>query len=318
MRHVPVLLEEVLYHTRLEPGMTVVDATFGRGGYTREIVRRIFPGGTLLAIDRDQKALDRGEKELDWKEILSDVREKEHIHFAHANYSQLDEVMQEYGLHQADAIVADLGISSEQLDDTERGISFLKEAPLDMRLDQSEDVPTAYFIVNTWDEKRLAKMFRENAQQEYAEQIASFLVEKRKKEPLRTTRDLVGAIEEVHAKTKPGIHVATKVFQALRMEVNKETDHLKLFLDKAITMLSPGGRLAVVSFHSGEDRVVKEVFRENARGCICPTTFPLCRCGRLPRIRICTKKPLTPSLEEIKKNNRSRSAKLRVVEKLPI
>ncbi|EKE25310.1 MAG: Ribosomal RNA small subunit methyltransferase H [uncultured bacterium] len=218
-------------------------------------------------------------------------------------------------MESVDGILADLGISSDQLED-ERGISFQKDAPLDMRMNLSEGM-TAADIVNTYSDKDLIRVLKEYGDEQYARSIVSSIMKRRVEKPFETTFELVEAIES----SVPGeyrrkkIHPATKTFQALRIEVNKELDSLKAFLFQAVDLLKPGGRMAVITFHSGEDAIVKHTFRENARGCICPPEFPVCLCGQKPLVKIITSKPIIPSEEEIQENPRARSSKLRVIEK---
>lgn len=316
--HVPVLWKQVLDEISPQSGDTVVDATLGSGGYTRSLCERVTPNGVMIAFDRDKKAIDDflKKKSLGVFPEMSGMTDEKNLFLIHANYSDIDIELSERNIFSVDGIVADLGISSDQLLDSEKGLSFLGEHPLDMRLDTQESVPTAYDIVNTWDEDSLARMFWKNSQEKHAHTIAQKIIEKRKKSLIRTTKDLSDIIESEIFRKHTKIHPATKVFQALRMEVNREEYHLKIFLEKAIRLLRVGARLAVVSFHSGEDRLVKECFRVHARGCICPSSFPLCRCNQKPQVQLVQKKPICPSEEEIRINPRSRSAKLRVVEKI--
>jgi 16S rRNA (cytosine1402-N4)-methyltransferase len=312
MKHIPVLLDEVLSYLQLQPGMTVVDATLGGGGYAREIVRRISPRGIFIGIDRDYEAILRVKSELEELGETLDVS----VYLVHRNYSEIQDVLRELGKKRVGGIVADLGFSSLQMDDGQRGLSFMKDGPLDMRFDRESDTETAEEIVNNRDVKELELIFREYGEEKYARNIARAIEEYRKGSLIATTKDLREIIENVVKRKKEKIHPATRVFQALRMEVNQEMHHLEKFLEASLDVLDICGRLSVVSFHSGEDKRVKMFFRENARGCICPKTFPMCRCGRLPRIKIITKKVIKPKEEEVRINVRSRSAKLRVAERL--
>jgi len=310
-KHVPVLLDEVLSYMCLQPGQTIVDATLGAGGYSRQVFNRIMPEGILVSLDRDKTAVEVFQKE------VANMKEKSLIHVVHQNFSQISEAVALLGIHTVDGIVADLGISSDQLEDKERGLSFQKDGPLDMRLDQTESSLTAADIINTYSEDDLTKLLRELGEERYARSIVRGILSQRAQQPFVRTEELVRCVEKcvpgVYRRGK--IHCATKVFMALRMEVNREIESLKIFLQKSLDLLQENGRLAVVTFHSIEDRIVKEFMRENARGCVCPSEFPVCQCGRKPKCSIVTAKPVLPSLSEVKENPRSRSAKLRVLKK---
>lgn len=314
--HKTVLMKETVEALNLEPGMVVVDATLGGGGHASEVLKKIGETGKLIAFDQDQKAIDRFEKKLSTQngnEVSSG--KNKNVLLIHDNFSMLKDRLTSIDIQSVDAILADLGISSDQLED-ERGISFQKNAPLDMRMNLSEGM-TAADIVNTYSDKDLIRILREYGDEQYARAITSSIIKRRLQKPFETTFELVEAIENAvpgEYKRKK-IHPATKTFQALRIEVNKELDSLKSFLSQAVEMLRSGARMAIITFHSGEDAIVKHTFRENARGCICPPEFPVCRCGNKPLVKIITTKPIAPSAEEIEENPRARSAKLRVVER---
>lgn len=316
IRHIPVLLEETVDGLGLRSGCTVVDVTLGSGGHSLEILKRILPDGLLIAMDRDALALDRFRTRLqsiDWaRQALLEGK----IQLFHKNYAEMDQVLTEAGVEGVDGIVADLGFSSDQMDDPARGLSFLQEGPLDMRLDQSEQF-TAERIVNSYSEESLTQVLRDYGDEKFAGRIARSIVSARDKQPLVTTLQLAEVVKQaIPAQKRFGkIHPATKTFQAIRIAVNHEPEHLRVFLPQAVSALKSGGRVAIISFHSGEDRIVKQVFRENAGGCICPPDFPVCRCEQKPRVRLVTKKPVAPSAEEIARNPRSRSARLRIAEK---
>lgn len=332
--HKPVLLKESIELLKLKPGMTVVDATLGGGGHSLEILKEIGARGRLVAIDQDENAIEN------FKRYLKP--EVGNIFLAKDNFSNLEKILGGQGIYphtkglwpaggvdkngaadfgvgvnRVDGILADLGYSSAQMEDESYGLSFLKEAELDMRLDKDRRL-TAKEIVNSYAEKDLERILREYGEEKFAKNIARAIGKKRKIGEIRTTKELVQVIEnavpEKYKRAK--IHPATRTFQALRIEVNQELENLEKFIPQAIKALSPGGRLAIISFHSLEDRIVKNIFRENARGCICPPDFPQCRCGNKPKVKIITKKPIAPDPEEIKENPRSRSAKLRICEKL--
>jgi 16S rRNA (cytosine1402-N4)-methyltransferase len=312
--HKSVMLEEAIEALNLKNGDVVVDATLGGGGHSLEIIKKILPDGKLIAIDQDQETIEKFEKFLDKLKIKP---KKESISLNHGNFSELKNILEKNGTSKVSAILADFGISSDQLEDTDRGFSFQKNARLDMRMNQ-EGKLSAWNVVNEYGEERLGEILREYGEEKFAYYIAKAITNARKKKSIDTTNELVEIIES----SVPGsyrrkkIHCATKSFQAIRMEVNKERENLNIFLGHAIEVLNKKGRLAVITFHSGEDRVVKNIFRENARGCICPKEFPVCRCDNTPSVMVITKKPISPSAEEIAINSRSRSAKLRIVEKI--
>ncbi len=312
-KHIPVLLQEVMDTILIKPKDNVVDATLGGGGYAREILRK---RGVLIAIDRDPDAVEAFRKALSQEKEFQSLCEGKDFHLVCGNYSQITEILDSLDIGKVQSIVADLGISSDQLADEKKGLSFSLEALLDMRLNSTESIQTASHIVNHWNKENLIRILRDNAQEFNAVSIVNAIIEARKKSVIRTTKELAEIIENSAQGHRKKIHPATKTFQALRMEVNAEMKHLEVFLNASIEKLESCGRLVVVSFHSGEDREVKRIFRTNARGCICPNEFPLCRCGYVPRIKILYKKPISPSEKEIQENPRSRSAKLRGVEKL--
>ena len=290
--HVPVLLEEVITYLLPYQDGIIVDATVGEGGHSKHILERVKPR-TLVAVDRDI-------------EILSVARERlagyENVVFIYGNYSKLPELLAKEGIERVDAVLMDLGISSYHLEDPERGFSFLEKGPLDMRLDRVGSSRTAYEILNEWSEKRLASIIKEYGEEPWARRIARRIVEMRKERPLKTTEDLVRAVKSaIPRKYWPKrIHVATRTFQAIRIAVNEELDHLKEALKAIVNLLNPGGRLIVISFHSLEDRIVKHSFR----------SFEKKGWGS-----VLTKKPLVPTEEEVERNPRARSAKMRVFEK---
>lgn len=321
--HKPVLLEESIEALNIKSGDTVVDATLGGGGHSGEILKGIMPGGVLIAIDADSKAIEK------FKVQSLKFKVDGKIFLINDNFSNLDKILVDLNINKVDAILADFGISSDQLEETDRGFSFQKDARLDMRMNQLPRITnqyeytngenlTAEKIVNSYSEEELIRIFQEYGEEKYAKSIAREIVKQRKIKPVKTTFDLVSVVSNsVPERYKhQKIHFATRVFQALRIEVNKELESIREFIPKAIEILDKKGRLAVITFHSGEDKIAKEIFRENTRGCICPSNFPVCRCGKQPVVKIITKKPVLPSADETKNNPRSRSAKLRVVEKI--
>jgi len=303
--HVPVMLEEVLASLELKPGMRVIDATLGGGGYTRAILEHIGRDGQLIALDWDEKAIQSFREQSDHDRALSEAFESGCLILVHTSYSRLMEVLQENGWDGADAIVADLGLSSDQLSDPSRGLSFQVDGPLDMRLNSDETARASQFLAE-WDEETLADLFQTYGDEPEAARIAKAVVEARRSSPLQTTtelRELIWA-NVVPARRRGKAHPATRVFQALRMAVNSERTHLERFLLALPSVLRPGGRAAIVTFHSGEDSLVKKLFQQEIR-------------SDKPCLKGVTKKPLVPTVVEIRSNPRSRSAKLRVVERLP-
>jgi 16S rRNA (cytosine1402-N4)-methyltransferase len=305
--HKTVLLEETIEALNLKPGMIVVDATLGGGGHSLKIIEKIGNAGTLIAIDQDIKAINK----------FTEIKKAENIYLINENFANLKNILAVLKIEKVDAILADLGISSDQLEDAERGISFQKDSPLDMRMNRARGI-TASEVLNTYEEKELERILKELADEKYAHSIAKNIVARRKEKPIIWTSELVEIIEHsvpsIYKRKK--IHYATKTFQALRIEVNRELESLGSFLSQAIEVLKPNGRLAIITFHSGEDSLVKYAFRENARGCICPPEFPVCQCHNKPVVKLVNRKPTVPKGSEIENNHRARSAKLRVIEKI--
>ncbi len=306
-KHVPVMMTEAIEMMNLRPGMVVVDATLGGGGYTQEIYKQIMPGGTLIACDQDVHAIERFKKHN--PEIAKN------IHIVHSNYSHIRKILKDHQIDSVDAIVADLGLSSDQIEETDRGFSFTSDAAIDMRMDQSQEL-SAYNVINNYERDELARVIYIYGDEKFSRRIADVICQSR---PVTSGKQLASVIasaipERMRRKSKT--HPATKTFQAIRIAVNDEFEHLKIFLTEGIDVLQKDGKFIVVSFHSGEDRLVKNIFRANARGCICSLDMPVCRCGHSPIVSVITKKILTPSSEEIESNPRARSAKLRAVRKL--
>jgi 16S rRNA (cytosine1402-N4)-methyltransferase len=312
-RHTPVLLAEVTQQLTLHDGSIFVDCTLGGAGHTKRIAQLIAPTGILVGIDQDDAALTAaadtlrlGQQELPTIVLLK------------GNFGDLDELLLEARVPYVDGFLMDLGVSSPQLDHVGRGFTYQEDAPLDMRMDPSSSQPTAADIVNTYSEAELARVIREYGEERWASRIAAFIVAARGAHPITTASDLVDVIKAAipASARRSGGHPARRTFQALRIEVNHELEQLERGVRSAIAWLAPQGRIAVISYHSLEDRIVRDIFAEHAQGCICPPDLPVCRCGREPVLRIITKRPITPSAEEIDRNPRSRSAKLRVAEKL--
>ncbi|MFH1264734.1 MAG: 16S rRNA (cytosine(1402)-N(4))-methyltransferase RsmH [Planctomycetota bacterium] len=292
--HVPVMLDEVLEHLRLRPGAVILDGTAGGGGHAAGILGRILPGGRLILLDRDREALER---------LMARFGRRGDVRYFHANFRHFDQALAEADEEPIDGALLDLGVSSLQLADAERGFSFDQPGPLDMRFDRSEG-PSAEEVVNRWNADRLAQIFHDYGDQPFSRRIARAIVESRRRRPIRRTDELA---EIVRAALPPAfrrrqrLHPATRVFQALRIAVNDELGSLETFLDNIFDYLKPGGRVVVIAFHSGEDRIVKIRFHEAARK---------------GRVRLPLAKPLTPTPEEVRTNPRSRSARMRVAERL--
>lgn len=318
--HIPVLLNEVLEYLALKPGQNIVDATLGGGGYTRVIIDKIKPNGKVLAVDLDADAIEYFKLQVLTSPSSSFEKEGNteapQITLAHGNFAYIDKIIRNHNFPAPDGIVADLGLSSFELE--HRGISFQTNQPLDMRFDLSQP-EDAKFILNNYDEKRLVKIFENYGEEKFARQIAHKVIGLRAKgEVIKHTNDLYQIIRE--ALPKPVKHKADdsarRIFQALRIEVNHELENLQEFLPKAFDLLVLGGRMVVVSFHSLEDRIVKQFFAGLAKGCVCPPDFPQCICGKNPRGKILTKKPVTANSRELAANSRSKPAKLRAIVKL--
>ena len=312
-RHTPVLLAEVTQQLTLHDGSIFVDCTLGGAGHTERITQLVAPTGIVVGIDQDDAALTAaadtlrlGQQELPTIVLLK------------GNFGNLDELLLEARVPYVDGFLMDLGVSSPQLDHVDRGFTYQEDAPLDMRMDPSTSQPTAADIVNTYSEAELTRIMREYGEERWASRIAAFIVAARGAHPFTTADQLVDVIKAAipAAARRTGGHPARRTFQALRIEVNHELEQLESGLRSAIAWLSPHGRIAVISYHSLEDRIVRDVFSENAQGCICPPDLPVCRCEQEPVLRIVTKRPIVPSAEEIDRNPRSRSAKLRVAERL--
>ena len=301
--HVPVLAEEVRECLAVRPGETVIDATFGAGGHAAILAADLRGKGKLIAIDRDPTARTYFER-LTSRATVS-------ARLLRGDFGVVLPQLADNGVR-ADAILLDLGVSSMQLDRPERGFSYAADAPLDMRMDPTQDV-SACDVVNTWSEKELATIFRRYGEERYARQIARAIVRRRRDRPFERTGELVDTIKSaIPAPARFGDgHPAKRVFQALRIAVNDELRALEEALPAALEMLRPGGRLAVISFHSLEDRIVKQFFREKERGCTCPPEFPICVCGHEPELRAVQRRPIRPGEDEIAANPRAASARLR-------
>ena len=305
--HKSVLLDECIEALNIRPDGIYVDGTLGRAGHSREIVQKLTTG-RLICIDRDMAAIDAAKERLaPWMDRVTLV---------HGNFADLGEVLQEMDVTGVDGMLFDLGVSSPQLDDASRGFSYMQDAPLDMRMDKSAAL-TAYEVVNNWSYEELRRILFEYGEERYAPAIAKAIVRARETRPVETTLELVDLIKGAMppAALREKQHPAKRSFQAIRIAVNGELDALPPMLKSATDALNPGGRLAVITFHSLEDRIVKRAMQDMARGCTCPPEFPVCVCGKKPKLKLLTRKPIVSGEAELEENPRARSAKLRVAEK---
>ncbi len=307
--HVSILLRESLDSLCIRPDGVYVDATLGGAGHSLEIAKRLTEGGRLIALDRDDMALENA------KDRLADVMDR--VTLVKSDFRNLDTALASCGATQVDGILFDLGVSSPQLDMAERGFSYMQDARLDMRMDQQQTL-SAYEVVNEWERSELRRILQEYGEERYAPQIAAAIDRERQKHPIETTTQLADIIRAAMppAARREKQHPAKRSFQAIRIAVNDELMAVEEAMDHAIDALAPGGRLAVITFHSLEDRIVKSAFRNAAQGCTCPKDFPVCVCGKKPKVKLVARKPMLPSMEEIAQNPRARSAKLRVCVKL--
>ncbi len=307
-RHTPVLLAEVTRYLSLHPGSIIVDTTLGGAGHARRIQDSIAPTGILVGIDQDDAALDAA---------AATLRLGQQSILLKGNFGELDRLLAQAGLAYVDGILFDLGVSSPQLDMAERGFSYERDAPLDMRMDQSQSLSAADVLAQ-YSESELARIFREYGEERWASRIAAFIVAARARRPVRCTSDLVKIIKDAipASARRTGPHPARRVFQALRIEVNAELEALERGLHAAVRWLRPGGRIVVISYHSLEDRLVKSTFSDLSGVCRCPSDLPECRCGRESVLRVITKKAVFPTAEEVRDNPRARSARLRAAERV--
>ena len=306
--HKSVLLKETVDSLCIRPDGIYVDGTLGGGGHAFEVCRRLGPGGRLIGIDQDQDAIAAA------SERLAPFGDRAVI--VRSNYRQIQDVLEGLQIGRVDGIYLDLGVSSCQLDTAERGFSYREDAPLDMRMDR-RNTQTAADLVNGCDESELYRIIRDYGEEKFAKNIAKHIVKARQEKPIETTGELTEIIKAaIPAKMRAtGGHPAKRTFQAIRIALNHELEVLDQSIDTMIQLLNPGGRLSIITFHSLEDRIVKNRFRENENPCICPPDFPVCVCGRVSRGRVITRKPILPSEEELEENKRAKSAKLRVFER---
>ena len=306
--HVSVLLDECLDGLNIRPDGIYVDGTLGGAGHSSQIAKRLTTG-RLIGIDRDQVALKAA------GERLAPYADK--VTLVHGNFCEIAQVLQNLGIPGVDGILLDLGVSSPQLDDGERGFSYMADAPLDMRMNR-QDALTAYDVVNTWSFEELRRILYDYGEERYAPRIAEAICRRREENPIKTTLELVDVIRGAMpaAALREKQHPAKRSFQAIRIAVNDELGSVEKVMADAVPCLNPGGRLAVITFHSLEDRIVKNAMADAAKGCTCPPNFPVCVCGKKPKVQLVNRKPITSTQEELDRNPRARSAKLRVCEKI--
>ena len=306
--HISVLLQECIDGLNIKPDGIYVDGTLGGAGHSSQIAARLTTG-RLIGIDRDPIALKAAGERL--------AKFGDRVTLVHSNFCEIPRVLDELGIEGVDGILLDLGVSSPQLDDGERGFSYMVDAPLDMRMNNG-DALTAETIVNTWSYEELRRILYDYGEERYAPQIANHICKRREVAPIKTTLELVDVIRSAMpaAALREKQHPAKRSFQAIRIAVNDELGAVRQVMDGAIPKLNPGGRLAIITFHSLEDRIVKNGMADASKGCTCPPNFPVCVCGKKPQVKLINRKPITASDEELEMNPRSRSAKLRVCEKL--
>ncbi|HEX21439.1 MAG TPA: 16S rRNA (cytosine(1402)-N(4))-methyltransferase RsmH [Actinobacteria bacterium] len=307
--HKPVLLAEVLQQLTCRRGSAIVDCTLGGAGHAEAILNLISPEGVLIGIDEDKAAIEAAKGRL--------ARFSQQTFIYKSNFAKLDDVLKQVDVGQVDGFLFDLGVSSAQLDQVDRGFSYNKDSPLDMRMDRSTQL-TAADIVNNYDKKELTKILHQYGEEKWAGRIGDFIVDRRRRQRIETSRELVEIIKAAipASARRHGGNPAKRTFQALRIEVNQELNNLKIALESAFKWLKPGGRLVVISYHSLEDRIVKKWLRQKATACVCPPEIPICVCGRQSELKILTPKLVRPTSKEIADNPRAKSAKMRVGGKL--
>ena len=308
-QHKSVLLQECIDALNIRPDGIYLDGTLGGAGHSSQIARRLTEGGRLIGVDRDRTALAAA------KERLAPYADR--VTLVHSNFAEIDAILESLGIPAVDGMLFDLGVSSPQLDDASRGFSYMADAPLDMRMDK-DDALTAGAVVNTWPQGELRRILYDYGEERYAPQIAAAICRAREKAPIETTLELVDIIRSAMPAQalREKQHPAKRSFQAIRIAVNDELGAVSRMMQAAVGRLNPGGRLAVITFHSLEDRIVKSEMQQAARGCTCPPEFPVCVCGKKPLVKLVTRKPIVSGPAELEENPRARSAKLRVAEKL--
>lgn len=305
-KHYSVMLNETVDGLNVRSGKIYADGTLGGGGHSLEILKRA-ENVHLIGIDRDTDALEAAKKRLSGYDA----------EFVHDNFSNINAILDNLGIDKISGMVLDLGVSSYQLDNAERGFSYMQDAPLDMRMNRDNE-KTAYNVINEYSEDELCRIFYDYGEEKWSKRIAGFIVKEREIKPIETTFELVHIVKAAipQQARKDVAHPEKRVFQAVRIEVNGELEILQKAAEDIVSRLEPGGRLAVITFHSLEDRIIKQTFAKLAKGCICPPDFPVCVCGNKPKVKIITRKPILPGREELENNSRSKSAKLRICEKI--
>jgi 16S rRNA (cytosine1402-N4)-methyltransferase len=309
--HKPVMLNECIDYLNIKPDGIYIDGTLGGAGHSSHIYKSLNQYGVLIGLDQDYFAIEVSAKRI--KELGGQGK----VYLINSNFKNLKDICTDLNISGVDGVLLDLGVSSHQLDEAERGFGYQHDAPLDMRMDRSNEL-NAEIVVNEYDEKRIKEIIRDYGEEKWASRIAEFIVRERKKKRIGTTHELVDIIKAAipSAARREGPHPAKRTFQAIRIEVNNELGILEKTIDDTVSVLNPGGRLLIITFHSLEDRIVKNEFIKKAKPCICPESFPVCVCGRKPEVELLVRKPIVPSKEELEENPRSRSAKLRVLKKL--
>ncbi|MDV4150662.1 16S rRNA (cytosine(1402)-N(4))-methyltransferase RsmH [Clostridium sp. AL.422] len=307
-KHVSVLLNECIEGLKIKENGIYVDGTLGGGGHSSEILKNLSDDGLLIGIDQDKDAL---------KAASARLQNYKNVKYVHNNFYNIDSILNELDIEKVDGILMDLGVSSYQLDTGDRGFSYMQDAQLDMRMNRENSL-SAYDVVNNYDEETIYKIIRDYGEEKFAKRIARFIVENREKKNIETTLELVEIIKAaIPAKARrEGPHPAKRTFQAIRIEVNSELSILNKAIEDGVNRLNKGGRMAIITFHSLEDRIVKLKFKELATACTCPREFPICVCGGKAKVKLISRKAIEPTKEEIDENPRSRSAKLRVIERI--
>lgn len=307
-KHVSVLLDECIDNLNINPDGTYVDCTMGGAGHSKEIAKRLGENGRLICFDQDINAINVA------KERLAEFKDR--VILVHSNFENIKEELLERNIDSIDGVLADLGVSSHQLDEAFRGFSYMNDASLDMRMDDRNSM-SAWDVVNTYSQEDLHRIIKDYGEENWASRIAQFIVEERKEKDINTTFELVDIIKKAIPKKAriDGPHPAKRTFQAIRIEVNNELGVIKKMIDDSVSMMNPGGRICIITFHSLEDRIVKNEYKYLSLDCICPPELPFCSCDKVSKVKIITRKPILPSKQEIEVNPRSRSAKLRVAEK---
>lgn len=306
-KHIPVLLKETIDGLNIKKDGIYVDCTLGGGGHSKEILKKLDENGRLIGIDQDSDAI---------KAAKENLKEFSNVTYVHDNFYNIDSILNELDIEKVDGILMDIGVSSYQLDKAERGFSYMKDAPLDMRMDLDQSL-SAYDIVNKYELDDITRVIRDYGEDRFSRRIAKFIVEEREKAPIKTTFELVDVIKKaIPMRFQKDGHPAKRTFQAIRIEVNRELKILDKSVEDSVNRLNIGGRIAVITFHSLEDRKIKVKFKNLQNPCTCPPDFPVCVCGKIPLIKIINKKPIEPSDDEKDKNKRSRSAKLRLAERI--